>query len=225
MPEITSVQLFNPKPVEREINFNPVVYDAIGQSLPPQLLQHGGQSNVLFYGKMAFSSTTEGYRMGLDIDGRYKWTLGGTTSNIDFNITNSNALTIKGTTSAIILQGDGATFIARTTGTATPGFNVEDSGSVLRMSFGYSPSNDVGFIGYGGNAHLTVNSGGRIGIGVTSAATSALLELSSTTGALLVTRMTTTQKNALTAVNGLVVYDSTLNKFQGYENGAWTSFI
>jgi len=37
--------------------------------------------------------------------------------------------------------------------------------------------------------------------------------------------LTTTQKNALTAFNRLVVYDSTLNKFQGFENGSWTSFI
>jgi hypothetical protein len=56
-------------------------------------------------------------------------------------------------------------------------------------------------------------------------ALSAVLELQSTTGALLVSRMTTTQKAALTAVNGMIVYDLTLNKFQGYENGAWTSFI
>jgi hypothetical protein len=37
--------------------------------------------------------------------------------------------------------------------------------------------------------------------------------------------MMTTQKNALTAVNGMLVYDSTLNKFQGYENGAWANLI
>lgn len=52
-----------------------------------------------------------------------------------------------------------------------------------------------------------------------------IVSLSGTTGALLVHRLTTTQKNALTAVNGMIVYDSTLNKFQGYENGTWTSFI
>lgn len=68
-------------------------------------------------------------------------------------------------------------------------------------------------------------SGGSIGIGTVAPATSALLDLTSTTGALLLTRMTTAQKNALTAVNGMVLYDSTLNKFQGYENGAWTSLI
>lgn len=47
----------------------------------------------------------------------------------------------------------------------------------------------------------------------------------STTGAFSPPRLTTTQKNALTPANGMIVYDSTLNKFQGYENGAWTSFI
>jgi hypothetical protein len=33
--------------------------------------------------------------------------------------------------------------------------------------------------------------------------------------------LTTTERNALTAVNGMLVYNSTDNKFQGYENGAW----
>lgn len=67
--------------------------------------------------------------------------------------------------------------------------------------------------------------GGKVGMGIVTPATSAALDITSTTGALLVPRMTTTQKNALTAVNGMLIYDSTLNKFQGYENGAWTSLI
>ena len=54
---------------------------------------------------------------------------------------------------------------------------------------------------------------------------SAILELESTTGALLLPRMTTTQRDALTAVNGMIIYNSTTNKFQGYENGAWTNLI
>ncbi|MBE9592713.1 MAG: hypothetical protein IMF19_04465 [Proteobacteria bacterium] len=72
---------------------------------------------------------------------------------------------------------------------------------------------------------LVVDSVGHIGAGTSAPATSALMDLTSTTGALLLTRLTTAQKNALTAVNGMVLYDSTLNKFQGYENGAWTSLI
>ena len=35
--------------------------------------------------------------------------------------------------------------------------------------------------------------------------------------------ITTTQRNALTAANGMVIYNSTDNKFQGYENGSWAN--
>lgn len=66
---------------------------------------------------------------------------------------------------------------------------------------------------------------GPLMVGDASApATSAGIELKSTTKALLVSRMTTAQKNALTAVAGMIVYDSDLGKFQGYQAGAWTSF-
>jgi hypothetical protein len=53
-------------------------------------------------------------------------------------------------------------------------------------------------------------------------ATSAVLELQSTTGALLVSRMTTAQRDALTAVNGMMVYNSTTGAFEGYAGGSWT---
>ena len=36
---------------------------------------------------------------------------------------------------------------------------------------------------------------------------------------------TTTQRNALTAVNGMIIYNTTDNKFQGYENGGWANLI
>ena len=36
---------------------------------------------------------------------------------------------------------------------------------------------------------------------------------------------TTTERNALTAANGMVIYNSSDNKFQGYENGAWVNLI
>ena len=46
-------------------------------------------------------------------------------------------------------------------------------------------------------------------------------DFNSTTHAILFPRMTTTQLTALTAVNGMIVYDSTLNLFKGYENSGW----
>ncbi len=66
---------------------------------------------------------------------------------------------------------------------------------------------------------------GNIVVGKTTATASAALDLDSTVGSLLIPRMSTTQRDALTPLNGMQIYNSTLNKFQGYENGAWTSLI
>jgi len=66
---------------------------------------------------------------------------------------------------------------------------------------------------------------GTIGIGTTSIATSALLELNSTTGSLILTRMTTAQRNALTAVNGMILYNTDTGKVQVYESDAWASVV
>jgi hypothetical protein len=37
--------------------------------------------------------------------------------------------------------------------------------------------------------------------------------------------LTTTERNALTAANGMVIYNSTDNKFQGYENSVWVNLV
>ena len=37
--------------------------------------------------------------------------------------------------------------------------------------------------------------------------------------------LTTVERDALTAANGMVIYNTTDNKFQGYENGAWVNLI
>lgn len=66
--------------------------------------------------------------------------------------------------------------------------------------------------------------GGRMTIGAVAAPeTSAVLDLQSTTGALIVSRMTTTQRDALTAVNGMIIYNSTTAAFNFRENGAWVT--
>jgi len=40
---------------------------------------------------------------------------------------------------------------------------------------------------------------------------------------LLVPRMTTTQRDALTATNGMIIYNTTANQMQGRIAGAWTA--
>ena len=42
---------------------------------------------------------------------------------------------------------------------------------------------------------------------------------------LLLGNMTTVQRDALTPANGMMCYNTTDNKFQGYENGAWANLI
>lgn len=69
----------------------------------------------------------------------------------------------------------------------------------------------------------SITTTGNVGVGTTAIATSAALEVSSTTGALLIPRMTTTQRDALTAVNGMIVYNTTTNAFNFYEDGSWVT--
>lgn len=52
------------------------------------------------------------------------------------------------------------------------------------------------------------------------------ISFSGTTHAgLKVLSLTTTQRNALTPANGMIIYNSTDNKFQAYENGNWVNMV
>ena len=73
------------------------------------------------------------------------------------------------------------------------------------------------------STRLIILTGGNVGIGTTTPTTSTLLDLSSTTGALLVPRMTTIQRDTLTATNGMIIYNTTTATMQGYINGAWAN--
>lgn len=54
----------------------------------------------------------------------------------------------------------------------------------------------------------------------------ASLDLNGTDGALLVNRLTTAERDALGGpVNGMIIYNTTTAKFQGYEAGAWANLI
>ena len=57
---------------------------------------------------------------------------------------------------------------------------------------------------------------GNVGIGTETPNTSAALEINSTTGALLLPRMTTAERNNLTASEGMIIYNTSDALYQGY---------
>jgi hypothetical protein len=69
-----------------------------------------------------------------------------------------------------------------------------------------------------------VEAGGRVGIGTTAPATGAVLEINGLgTGAssVLVPRDTTANRPAA-GIDGMIRYNTSTEKFEGYQNGAWT---
>ena len=66
---------------------------------------------------------------------------------------------------------------------------------------------------------MRITSSGKVGIGTT--APQGALDVVSTSGAFIVPRMTTAQRDALTAVNGMIIYNTSTNQFNFRENGAW----
>ena len=73
------------------------------------------------------------------------------------------------------------------------------------------------------NNYALIAAAGQSVFGASTATTAnALVEFTSTTAGVVFPRMTTVQRNAIvTPVNGMVVYDTTLNAFYGYMNSAW----
>lgn len=71
-------------------------------------------------------------------------------------------------------------------------------------------------------ARLSIKNNGSIGIGTTNPNDSALLELNSNSQGLLLPRMTTDEKNAISSpLAGLTVFDSDLGEVQYYNGSAW----
>lgn len=85
------------------------------------------------------------------------------------------------------------------------------------MTFATTPNSTVTL-----TEAMRIQNSQNVCIGTTTDATSAILNVVSTTKGVLFPRMTTTQKNAIsTPVEGMIVYDLTLHKLSVYTGSVW----
>jgi len=67
---------------------------------------------------------------------------------------------------------------------------------------------------------LYVNNDGNVGVGTLEP--QGVMDLNSSSGALIVPRMTSSQRDGLPNVNGSIIYNSQTDEFNFYENGSWS---
>lgn len=72
-----------------------------------------------------------------------------------------------------------------------------------------------------GSAAMVLNTSNNVGIGTSSPAATAILDVQSTTKGVRFPNMTTVQKTAITPSAGTVVFDTTLSKLCVYSGAAW----
>ena len=135
-------------------------------------------------------------------------------------------------TTSLLVQNSAGSILLRAT---DDGIVAVGTGATLRLIGGPNPRirgyNDIS-IEDDSDVHLKGIFGGNtrlpkaviVGANTTQIA-SAQLQVDSTIAGFLPPRMTTTQKNAITAVAGLVVYDSTTNKLQCYNGSTWNDLF
>jgi len=69
----------------------------------------------------------------------------------------------------------------------------------------------------------STGAGNTSDINLTTNTGSLYINATVTTGALVLPRLTTAQEGALVATNGMVIYNTDMGKFRGYEAGVWTN--
>ena len=136
-------------------------------------------------------------------------------------------------TSKINLRRQSATALSGNTTVqyGTISFGRDDTAGVLTTGLLFGREDSI-YIGqsatgaFGTEAVYMVWKGNKLGLGKTTPTQQ--LDMSGNAkidGFVQFGSLTTTQRNALTAANGMVIYNSSDNKFQGYENGSWVNLV
>lgn len=106
------------------------------------------------------------------------------------------------------------------------GYTGSFSGAPEDVDFGTGSVNNLGKVHLTVQAvpKMTIDITGNVGIGTTTPAASALLDMNSTTKGMLMPRMTSAQRTAIASpANGLMVYDITTSSIWYYNSSAWTN--
>jgi hypothetical protein len=137
----------------------------------------------------------------------------------------ANAPTLTGTTNVTSLVASGSIVSSGTMRASTLYGSLSASGSlnlIATSGVGTTAAVNIKVGNNGSITGLTVSGSGNVGIGTTTPDASAQIDVTSTTGTLLIPRMTTTQRNAIASpANGGMIYNTTTDHFQGYAAGAW----
>lgn len=104
---------------------------------------------------------------------------------------------------------------------------IDGAGVDMRMQsngtygfIGAVTNHDTQLVANGGPV-LTLKAAGNVSIGTTTPNAAALLQLDSTTRGFLPPRMDTTQRDAISAVAGLMIYNTSTNKLNFYNGSTW----
>lgn len=163
-------------------------------------------SNSLSNNVTSNSNVGIGVNSLVSVKGEYNTGVG---TNVGFNLTTGTNNTIVGY----------YTGLGITTGSKNTIIGANISGLATSLSNTIILADGNGVIRY------YCNSAGSTGIGTTTPSASAKLEITSTTQGVLLPRMTTTQKNAISSpAEGLEVYDLTLHQKSYYNGTTWINY-
>lgn len=157
---------------------------------------------------------------------------GGTASNSFSNIAVAGQSTLAADSSADTLTLVAGTGITLTTNSVSDTITItgvaQSTDTLADVTARGATTNDAVVV----NNSITANDFISNGVGIPTVTSPTNLDLEAPAavrvvggGVFQLPRLTSVERDALTVASGSVIYNTTLNKFQGYENGAWVNLV